>query len=110
MGSLPFAQDTSPVYISQSREDDHQLLGYIPHVHIFETGKCIKNRYGRKCGEYNDIFTDIRSMHPNHQQEAFINAFSEMINIWLKMSGWGKRSGKTTARLMLAKAIIDRDN
>lgn len=101
-------QDMSPVYVTQTRAEDFHLLGYLPHVHVWETGRCIKNRYDEQCG-YNDVFSDIRSMRPQRHQEDFINAITGLVNTWLKSPGWGKGSGKTTARLMLAKAIIDGD-
>jgi hypothetical protein len=46
-------------------------------------------------------------MEPTTKQKEFIEVFASLVNVYLK--DWGKSSGKTVARKMLAERILKDD-
>lgn len=83
----------------------YHLMAQVEHAHELETGKCIKNRFGPTCNM--DPFLMIEGETPHTKQQEFVAAITSVVNAYL--STWGYRSGKTKARLFLAKAIIEGD-
>lgn len=105
-------RDTTPVLVPNRFIEDldgrrvASFLAYCDHAHELETGKCIKNRFGPRCNE--DPFFRIEGDIPAPKQQEFITTINSLVNIYLKT--WDRQSGKTKARLFLAKAIIEGDN
>lgn len=73
------------------------------HVHSITTGDCLFNRLGPRCT--NKVSTD---KVPTARQKVFLDIILDLVDITL--STWGKGTGKTTFRLMLAHKIMERDN
>jgi hypothetical protein len=112
MEPFEIERDTTPALIpnrfadSLSSYDFTSLMGKLDHAHELETGKCIKNRFGPKCNV--DPFLRIEGETPHTVQAEFVDAVTNVVDVWL--ARWGKASGKTKARLFLARAIINGDN
>lgn len=107
-------RNTTPVLVPNRFIDDldgrrvASFFAYCDHAHELETGKCIKNRFGPRCNVDPDPFFRIEGETPHKKQQEFVACIVSLVNVYL--SNWGKASGKTKARIFLAKAIIEGDN
>lgn len=98
------------VYVTRQTSRSAYTIFNLDHVHVLETGECIKDRAGDcpiAARLNKDPFRKSKTLDPHSAQNDLIMTVLPVVEALLK--SWGRQSGKTTARLMLAKAIIDGD-
>ncbi len=99
--------DERPIYFPNATRNEN-VLRYLNHVHDLDTGICIKNRFGKRCNLPTNFVDEVEALTPTVGQEQIIVVIVLATSAMLR--AWGRQSGRTTCRKMVAAAILKGDD